>query len=274
MNKKVLISTILISSITLFSFVAKDKIKISVPKEFKKKYALVPSGTVAVNGETVQVGDFFIYKTEISNADYNVFIDEVKAARNNSLLAIIQPQTQQWEDLCNNKALVTRYHTQKIYTDYPAVNISYEAAIEYCKWLTDKTNKEADNGLTYEFRLPTRAEWIRAAEGDLHNVAYAWGGPYARNSKGCYLCQCNGTTEHKKLFDMLTYTSPTVSYEPNSIGLYNMNGNAAEMTSVKGIAVGGSWASKESEVKNESIMTYETPTPMIGFRPVVIVKGN
>lgn len=274
MNKKALIITGVISSVALFSFAPASKSKINVPKEFKKKYASVASGNVTVNGETVAVGDFFIYKTEISNSDYNQFIDETKALRNNALLAIIQPDTRQWETIANNKALVTRYHTQKIYTEYPAVNISYEAAVEYCKWLTEKTNKETDNGLTYEFRLPTRAEWIRAAEGDLHNVAYAWVGAYARNSKGCYMCQCNGSTAHKALFDMLSYTSPVISYSPNSIGLYNMNGNAAELVAEKGIAVGGSWASKDSEVKNESVLTYDTPTPLIGFRPVVVVKGN
>lgn len=263
----------IIAGIMLMSFIHGNEKK-AVSKDFKKKFALVPLGYVSVNGERAQVGDFFICRTEVSNTDYNAFLADVKLSGNRQLMDLVQPDTKQWEVICSNKALVTRYHTQKIYADYPVVNVSYEAAVEYCKWLTEKTNKESSGNVTYEFRLPTRAEWIRAAEGNIHNVAYSWGGPEAYNSKGELLCQCNRTTAHKGLFDMMTYTCPTVSYEANSIGLYNMNGNVAEMISEKGIAVGGSWASKDSEVKNESTMSYQAPSPLIGFRPLVVVTGN
>ncbi|HMJ71384.1 MAG TPA: SUMF1/EgtB/PvdO family nonheme iron enzyme [Cyclobacteriaceae bacterium] len=53
------------------------------------------------------------------------------------------------------------------YNFCPAVNISYEAAVEYCKWLTDRYNenpkKKKFNKVV--FRLPTLNEWQIAALG-------------------------------------------------------------------------------------------------------------
>lgn len=54
------------------------------------------------------------------------------------------------------------------YNDFPAVNISHESAVEYCKWLTELYN-ESPKKKRYKkviFRLPTLKEWQIAALGD------------------------------------------------------------------------------------------------------------
>ncbi|MFT6815460.1 MAG: hypothetical protein ACJAZ3_001370 [Sphingobacteriales bacterium] len=68
-------------------------------------------------------------------------------------------------------------------------------------------------------------------------------------------------------------TAPAKSYLPNDFGLYNTNGNVAEMISEKGIALGGSWNSLGFDVRCESEMTYDLPTPEIGFRPIIVINN-
>lgn len=53
------------------------------------------------------------------------------------------------------------------FDSYPAVNITYEGAVEYCKWLTDQYNENPKRKKFKKvvFRLPTLKEWQIAALG-------------------------------------------------------------------------------------------------------------
>jgi formylglycine-generating enzyme required for sulfatase activity len=54
------------------------------------------------------------------------------------------------------------------YNNYPAINITYESAVEYCKWLTAQYNENPKKKRYKKvvFRLPTLQEWQIAALGD------------------------------------------------------------------------------------------------------------
>ena len=51
--------------------------------------------------------------------------------------------------------------------DKPVVGVSWNDALSYCDWLSECSGKP--------FRLPTEAEWERAARGGLEEKLYPWG---------------------------------------------------------------------------------------------------
>lgn len=100
--------------------------------------------------------------------------------------------------------------------DYPVVHIAYEDALAYCNW----ANR----------RLPTEAEWEAAAQGQNDNAIFTWGNnPEVLNEKA-NTWQGDFPIQNIPI-DGFKYLSPVKSYEPNSIGLYDMSGNVWEITS-------------------------------------------
>ena len=122
------------------------------------------------------------------------------------------------------------YFSHEAYSNYPVVGVTWKQAAAFCQWRTLKKNaylKSKNNGTIPDFRLPLEAEWEYAARGGLQGATYPWGGPYAKNDRGCFMANFK-PLRGDYAADQALYTVEADAYEPNDYNLYNMAGNVAE----------------------------------------------
>jgi len=124
----------------------------------------------------------------VTNAEYRSFIAESGA-----------PPPPFWSD--------------PIFSDprQPVVGVTWDDAVAYCDWLSLKTGRI--------IRLPTEAEWERAARGNLEGALYPWGNepPWERPYAGCNLSSGG--------------PAPVGTNAPNDFGLYDMSEGVHEWCS-------------------------------------------
>ncbi len=106
--------------------------------------------------------------------------------------------------------------------NHPVVNVNWQDATDYCKWLTKTFRQKLEPG--YMFRLPSEAEWEMAAKGPLPSRRkYPWGNDWSTSD----LSFCNSLEEG------LNSTTPVGAYSPHGDSCYkiaDMAGNVREWT--------------------------------------------
>jgi formylglycine-generating enzyme required for sulfatase activity len=223
----------------------------------------------------------YFYRFEVTNKEYATFLNLLLRSNRAADYQSAQIDTAKWRDITvYNEPFVKYYHTHPAYANYPVVNMSFEGATLFCKWLTDQYNSNDKKKFKkVEFRLPTEKEWIAAAKGGSPTAIYPWEGNEIMTKKGLFRCNFIRAADDTmgvagKQNDHADVTAPVNSYWPNKYGLYNMSGNVAEMIAEKGKTMGGSWLDEAEAMKIESIgkfATFDTPMPTVGFRFVMSV---
>jgi formylglycine-generating enzyme required for sulfatase activity len=254
---------ILISALTFFNF-----------KYFEKKF--VPPGTVFVNDT------LYWDKSEVSNLHWFEFVywNKKYFGENSEQYKNSLPDTTVWRDIEPERTI---YHNHPAYRDYPVVGITYEQAIRYCNWRTERVKEVIKSGAynnkiipeNFYYRLPEKIEWEYAASAVnsektqklMDSKKYT--GYHFNN-----VIVATATSESVKPNPNATITAPVKSYFPNIYGIYNLIGNVAEMTATKGIAKGGSWNDLKTEVTIEKDFVYDGANSWTGFRCVCEVKWN
>ena len=132
----------------------------------------------------VFVAGFAIARHAVTNRLYSQFIDDTKRDA---------PPT--WDDEMFN------------HPDQPVTSVSWFDATAYCIWLAARTGKA--------YRLPTEAEWERAARGGVEGRLYTWG---------------DSPPEDQPHYRRLWLTGPEVvgRRPPNDFGLYDVSENVHE----------------------------------------------
>ena len=183
-------------------------------------------------------------KEVVEGADYRngAFANRPKGSTDRSVFVHnedinIYPDTLAWiydYSYAFNDPLTEKYFWHPAYDNYPVVGVNWRQANAFCVWRTEKLNnylaKHKGQAGMSEFRLPTEAEWEWAARGGHQLTPYPWGGPYARNEKGCLKANFKPMRGNYIADGGLT-TVVVAHYPANDWGLYDMAGNVAEWTS-------------------------------------------
>jgi formylglycine-generating enzyme required for sulfatase activity len=148
----------------------------------------------------VSLEGYWIYRFEVTNSMYQACVAE-RACPKPGILRF---------------ASVAEYYGNPKYDDYPVVNVTYGDAASYCRW---------SGG-----RLPTEAEWEKAARGTDGRL-FAWGNEPPTGDLA-NLCDQHCTQEWKvsTINDGYRETAPVGSYPKGAspYGVLDMSGNVWE----------------------------------------------
>ena len=184
---------------------------------------------------------------------------------------------------------------------FPAIRVSYNKAVAFCKWLSEKSGKTV--------RLPTEIEWEYAcragsatpmnyggindnfgshanlADIQMKKLAVVGVDPQPLRNPDQYW---DFEKKDPRVNDGVLHLAKVGSYKPNAFGLYDMHGNVAEWTSSpftaypggpgseafdagKNVVRGGSW--HDRQIRATSSWRWAYPVWMrpynVGFRVVI-----
>lgn len=154
--------------------------------------------------------------------------------------------------------------------DRPVINVSWDEADRYCRWLSQKT------GL--HFKLPSEDQWEKAARGT-DARKYPWGDKLNDGSKANFADSMH--SPNKNINDGSKYTAPVGSY-PGGVspyGVLDMAGNVWEWCSDQPgnlcITKGGDWDTSKQACRaaNRKGRSPSTKNKYCGFR-VVMEMGS
>jgi formylglycine-generating enzyme len=260
MKKTILATTFLVLAGSLLKAQSNTQ-----PINFKKDFTNIKSNV-------------WVSKYEVSNDAYRLFLEDLQKSEQQKQYQQCVPDTNCWTSLATyQEPLMKYYFRHPAYSSYPVVGVSYEAAKQYCNWLTKQYHQNPNRKFELvEFRLLTKTEWIFAANKGDTTRTYPWGSGYIKNNRKADLCNYRHVdiqydSAAKKYIEIPVshpnnVTTNVKAYFPNSFGLYNMSGNVAEMVQESGIAMGGGFNDPPYKVQIKSEKKYEAPSFDIGFR--------
>jgi sulfatase modifying factor 1 len=161
----------------------------------------------------VSLGEFFIGRFPVTNDEYARFVRATgypapsvrelpliaSSGRDHMFRELAEPYV--WHD----------GQPPSAHGNHPVVLVRYDDATAYCEWSAKATGRA--------IRLPTEAEWEKAARGGSDGNRFPWGKEF--DPAGCNHL-LDAALKHQR------GTRPTGTYPPNAYGLCDVIGNVWE----------------------------------------------
>lgn len=193
---------------------------------FKKSISLIKGDDISEDYIYVKGGNFTIYSNNESKYErpgHEIYVSDFYIGKYEVTQAL-------WiEIMGSNSAEINNHYIEStaIGSSYPACNMTFAQAIEFCNKLSEYEELEkcySGTGVSAKcdfsangYRLPTDAEWQYASIGGEKSKEYKYSG--SNNLK-----EVAQTRE-----DKLSTSQPVGRKKPNELGIYDMNGNVREM---------------------------------------------
>jgi formylglycine-generating enzyme required for sulfatase activity len=176
---------------------------------------------------TVEIGRaFYLGETEVTVGQFRRFVEATKYVTE----AEREGQEGEGYDTVRRKMARAAGFTWKNTgwkqsDDHPVVNVTWNDAVAFCKWLSETEGRE--------YRLPTEAEWEYACRaGTASRFSFGddeKGLPRHGNAADAAAQRALPGLEHALAGDDgHAFTAPVKSFAPNGRGLYDMHGNVSE----------------------------------------------
>lgn len=144
----------------------------------KGLYTKIPAAKTKYAGQDIILDGYTLRNVGITNLEYKTFLADLLSQKRNDEYLMCEVKAQNWQKQGFPDLAVTYFENEK-YNDFPVVNITYDAATLFCKWLQQeadvyvKRNKIKGKALT--IRMPYDEEWIFAAREGYAKIAYEKG---------------------------------------------------------------------------------------------------
>jgi formylglycine-generating enzyme required for sulfatase activity len=251
-----------------------DKFVVVEPMKDFRDQVEISAGPAKINDDTtVNVGAFYMDRYETTIGQYKKFLDAVEGQ---DTAALLPPGYQgrkssfrplRWKEILQAIEKKQRFLGEEIHWDMPIFNIDYADAYAYARWAGK--------------RLPTQAEWIRAASGDEH-FKLPWG-----NEVDMTLTNTGWDVEEsskvKEAGSVDGYKGPApvnaLRKDVSPFGVIGMGGNISEWVATieenppkqegKGFVHGSSYYMKNLRANNSGFeVNLDAPQSWVGLRCV------
>ena len=199
----------------IFAWLACSEEEVAQPPE---GMVLIPAGTFQMGSttgdvdevpvHTVELDAFYIDQHEVTNAEYQAFVAATghpppRGIGYTAVYELLKNDYEPWNDPGFN------------HPDQPVTTVTWFDATAYCEWVGK--------------RLPTEAEWEKAARGGLEGARYPWGDTEPDNTSANFAdSQTKFEWRSPDVNDGFLFTAPVGTFPPNSYGLFDMAGNVWE----------------------------------------------
>jgi formylglycine-generating enzyme len=157
---------------------------------------------IPVAGGTFKMGDEHSFNKRRESPVHKVTLKSFSIAKTETTVL-------QWKTFCDATGRKMPEEPEWGWIDnHPMVNVTWNDAVAYANWLSDKTGKI--------YRLPTEAEWEYAARGGSQSKGYKYSGGQILENVGWYNANSNQRTQ------------AVAKKRANELGVYDMSGNVME----------------------------------------------